>query len=791
MSQWKSLKEQAAGKWQMPLFALSLFMLLVSLPLLSSDPERLRPDEALEALDDLLNAGAYDEGLQFGERLLSREDLADQQRAAVHLRVARAEYGRARTQRFPRFEDGRIIAGHYREAAAHGKLLTAEDYQHLGRALEWHKRYGNAVRAYQQAIDHDVPNVMELRRRVFVLERGYLAVPLRDLDGQLDRFLADIDEHRLDLRLWALSEKLDVLDELGRLGHAATLLARHKSTFVHSDLSKRFRYLEAMLLYRTGHFDEAEVLLRVIRNGLDRNDEAYAMTGWLLGRVVTRDGGPQRPLEGLSFFEEVIRHGGAGVYVTASRVGMAEALAMLRRHDRAISTYELAIEELQEIGSNRLVNRDVLRVSLSVSADALRKEGLLGPALGYSRLAASLIDPTGVEQATMFLEQLGQLQALAAEEAGRESDDLGGTDRSGSAAVPSKAQELFAQAAETYLEIARLNVLNEQWAAQATWQAAEFMVKAGRNRRAADFYRAFTLERPQHSLVPRALLRIGQLQYGAGQLAAAVDAYRECYRRFPRTLDGARALVPLARCYLAMGPDQIELAEKTLRIVLEGAEVFTPEAPEFANALFLMGDALARRGAFDEAIATLEEALQRYPDDVRTPRTRFLLGDAFRQSGLAIKRDIAKTKSEGEIRQLRAESVARFTSARALFRELISDYELYVPGKLDRLRKLYLRHAYLYEADCYFETQSYPEALKLYEEAAAMFKESPSSLVAYMQMINCQVFLGQPLEARAALARAMVLTDAIPAKAFGRSVVRETREDWKRYFDWLGRSGLF
>ena len=44
---------------------------------------------------------------------------------------------------------------------------------------------------------------------------------------------------------------------------------------------------------------------------------------------------------------------------------------------------------------------------------------------------------------------------------------------------------------------------------------------------------------------------------------------------------------------------------------------------------------------------------------------------------------------------------------------------------------------------------------------------------------------------RAALARALVLVDAIPNEAFDTLVSPETRKDWKRYFDWLGRSELF
>ncbi|MCH7838850.1 MAG: tetratricopeptide repeat protein [Planctomycetes bacterium] len=824
MSQWSRLKEQAVGKWQMPLFALSMVMLGVSLLRLFPASDQLPPEQALTYLDNLIRAGIFDEALQSGEALLVREDFSDAVRVSLHLRIARARYGLARERKYEGFEAGRTIAEHYRDASAGGEVLNAEDYEHLGHALEWQRRYANAVQAYQQAIDQHVPGALDLRRHILDLQRDYLELPPTQFDEQLDDFMAELGEDRPDLTLWVLAEKLDVLDSLGRLDHAATLLARHEKAIFEtfetgeSDLRERFRYLEAMLLYRTGHYDEAEVLLRVIRNRLERDDETYAMAGWLLGRIVTHDGGPQRPMEGLAVFEQVIQQSRSGPYVTASRIGLGEALAMLQRHEEAARNFKVAIEDLEELGPNRVVNRDVLRVSLGVTAETLRKEGQFEAALAYSELAATLIDrvvgrdAANLEQATAVLQQLVQLQALVAAGGGSKSagggskaagggseaaegggeqgelDDIASLDVS---ALSRESRELYGQAAETYLEIARLNALNEVRSSQALWRAAELLVRGGDHQRASELYHTFALGRPLHALVPRALLRIGQLQHGAGRWAAAVDAYQECYRRFPRTLDGARALVPLARCYLAMGPDHNEMAEKTLRIVLEESEVFTPEAPEFASALFLLGDALSRRGAFGQAIATLEQALQRYPDDSRRLRTQFLLADAFRQSGLAIKGDLTGIKSKGEILQLRTEALSRFTRARELFRALITEIEIRDPAGLHRLQKLYQRHAYLYEADCYFESHQYREAIKRYEEAAAIFKESRSGLAAYVQMINCHVFLGQTEEARAAFARAQVLTDAIPAQAFEGLVVPESRRDWKRYFAWLGDSGLF
>jgi tetratricopeptide (TPR) repeat protein len=92
-----------------------------------------------------------------------------------------------------------------------------------------------------------------------------------------------------------------------------------------------------------------------------------------------------------------------------------------------------------------------------------------------------------------------------------------------------------------------------------------------------------------------------------------------------------------------------------------------------------------------------------------------------------------------------------------------------------------------HEADCYFEARQYREALNHYERAAGLLRDSPSALAAYVQIINCYVFMGDSAEAEAALARARVLTDRLDAEVFEHDFSPETKEDWKEYFAWMER----
>ena len=791
MSDWQALEGRVIGKWQVPLLVVALVMLALSVLRLNPNPSELPFAEAIRRLDDQVQQERFVEAADFATLLLARADASSADRAHLHLALARARSGWVASQGIPSVAVGEKIIEDFDLAGQAARSFTANDFEMMGRAFEWRHAYGDAVDRYNQALGRGASRSLDLQRHVLILRFNKLALPAPERVAVLEKYLADLGEDRLDLRMWAIEQQLDAYRELGRFAEAATLLARNENVVTGTAMEDRFRYLEAWVLFETGHYDEAEIHLRALRNELPVIGEVYAMSGWLLGRVVLRDGGPQRPQEALSFFTDVLHYRPNGPYAVASRIGSAEAYVMLEQHKAALDAYRFATDELETLVDTFPVSRASLRTSLGVAAESLRKFGRTAEAIEYAELAVSLVEPGDLEIASLHVHQLAQLQYLDA----RRLEGLSNLDDEPSRRPPEALTEAgragFAAAAATYLELGRLGALSNRRGADAGWWAAELFARAMQPDRAAHLYRRFSVEYPDHPLVPRALLRIGQLHQLSRRMEDAVAIYQECYRRFPRTLEGARALVPLAESYMAMGPAFDELAAKTLGIVLEESEVFTPEAAEFSDALFLLGDVLTRSNQFERAISVLEEVLERYPTDPRVWAARFRLGGAYRQSGLALKADALAVKSLGELEQLRIEAGNRFRVAREIYREFITRYEDHDSSALDRIEQVFLRHAYLYEADCFFETQDYRRSLALYEQAAGIYKDIPSALAAYVQIINSNVFLGRPGDARAALARALVLADAITDEAFARSHSPERREDWKRYLSWLNESGSF
>lgn len=798
MSQWNELRDRLDGKWQLPLLLLSLGALGFSVFRLIPAPAQRPISLVVEILDDQIADQLFERAIVLGSEVLTREEVTEVSLAPIVLRLARARYGWVEQHSAQSASAGRRIVADYQAAASHGLALDRTDRIQLGYAFEWQGRYSDAVGSFESVLEGEADGDRDLRQHVLSLKLDRLALHPAVALRELEEFADGLVPARLDLAIWTIERRLDALDDLGRLSEVSTLLARNRKHFVETIYRNRFAYLEAWLLYRDGHFDEVEARLRAVRNGLDPADETYAMTGWLLGRVILDDGGPQRPLEAVSFFRDVLNHHPDNPYGVASRIGFAEAMAMLERHPESLEAYRVALDQLEFMGDRRLVHHGALRASLGLAATIQQENGHLHEAVAYAKLAAKVIGSVDTDQRTLILERLAQLQFQLASSLDTVPADLGagpGPVREGST---EEARDAFTETAETYISIAQANATsNEERSADAAWRAAEMLARAGARDRAISMYRVFAKERSRHRFVPRSFLRVGQLAQIAGRLDQAIEAYQECYRRFPLTLDGSRSLVPLAQCYLLKGGDGPKLAEATLSVVLEDAEVFTPNAPEFAEALFMMGETLKREGEFERAIAILDEAIERYGEDPRyatgswVRRSRFLLADSYRQSALALKNDLSEIKAAGAIQQIRDEYRNRFSIARELFHGIIQEHEQASMESLTALERTTFRLSHLYEADCYFETQEYRRALKLYEEAAGLYKDSSSSLSAYVQMINSHVFLGEPAEARAALARAMVLVSTIPQEAFTGALSLESREDWKNYFEWLSESNLF
>ena len=800
------VRQRLAGKWQIPLAVVSAALLVGAVLQIEPPEARIPIDVLVERIDAQFEGQMYTLALADCQTVLEILDdrggpEVEAARGRVHLLRARAlakrtEDSLALTGADSGAGAGQDVLDAYQLARAGEQELTWQDVRNLGLANEWLGLWDAAVTEYESAADQAPPDqALPLRKRIIELMEYPLKAEPAAIDPLLDSFIAQARtlDGQIVMLEWGVGKKTDRLCSAGQFDEALALIEGLRPVFEPTLQREGFEYAIAWVLFQQGRYDEADAALRALRNRLTVRDELDAKSGWLLGRVVLNDGGPQRPDEALSFFNDVVSAHATGVYVAASRLGMAEALASLERFDESLAEYKQVIESLGSYAASPLVNPDVIRSSMTVAAEELRRRGDFEGALAFMAPATTLVDPANTELLSTYLQRLGDWQAALARDLRDQAGQLPEDTEHDQAReeLYGRARDLLLAAAETFIELARVNTLRESRSAEATWRAADLLDEAGSRERTVGVLREFVRERPTNDLVPRALLRLGQSLQAMGRFEEAIEAYQENHTRFPRTPDAGSCLVPLARCFIALGEDYYDQAEKTLRLILEDSPVFTPEAPEFIDALFMLADLLSRQEQYEKAIPLLQEAMLRYPDDQRAARAEFLLADAYRQSGLALREDLSKAELIGEKRRLEAEYVRRLQKAAELFGQLVQRFEEDDEPQLNELDSWFLRYGRIYEADCLFELGRYREALKRYERAAWVYRDTPSALAVYAQMVACHAYLGQTAEARAALRRARHLLKVIDEKEFDPTAPMGSRADWERYFNWLAHADLF
>ncbi|MCC7293895.1 MAG: tetratricopeptide repeat protein [Phycisphaerales bacterium] len=786
------LKARVAGKWQIPLLMLSLGALASALWTARTQPEEYPVADALAQIDALLAEGAHEPAARMATTLLRRSEFAPEDLAPIHLRLARALSAVAKAAAAAPEDIHRRIVVHYAFAEEHAETITSDDHESWAAALEQEKLAADAVNHLDEAFELSAESKWDCVRRALTLRRKALRESADELAPRLERVLTAAAAGP-ELRVWALEEMVTLLHDDGRVDEAVTLIARHRDSVDSPQWKDTIEYLTALSMVRGGAADEADLLVRALHARQAANDPNGARCAWLLGRIMLGADGRDRPSEAIAHFEESLRASPRGAYAAASRLGLAEALTGLERDGEAIEQYRQALAQLAEAPESHEIDADVVRTSLIQQAGLARVAGRLRSALDYLDVAGAPQESAGPENAAGYWELRGEIAEGLARKTRGDIEDRTHAGESVEARDWEAVSTAFKTAGGSFLELARLGVLDERRAADAQFRAAEMFAEASERTEAARLFASIAAEHPLSPSVGHALLRLGQVRQANGEFQEALAAYRECVSRFSGTLYGSQALIPLAETYLAIadGTEELDQAEDTLGQVLEGSELFRPESREFVDALFLRGQIASLKGEHDRAIAILTEALDRYPSDERRLRARFLLADAYRQSGLALKEAAKQAVSAGEGAQIREDYLARLSEARKLFREVIDAFESRSTQLLDRLEGTYYRHGLLFEADCLFEAMLYADALKLYQSAAGTLADTPAVLATYVQIINCHVFLGQSQDARTALTRALVQLDRIPDASFEQTYSKETKADWKRYFEWLDKSELF
>ena len=789
-----SLAEQLGKRWQAPLLLVSLVLLLLGV-------WRFRPSSVPPTFEQLLgdvkalaDSGLYPEASQYVTELLAAPDRTPAESRRLHAELARIIFLHEQGNAVHGTGNCERIIINTDQSLGEGEFFDGPTHRMRALAFEWLQRPASALAEYQAAVEKGVADGWDIRRRIVEIRRATEGMSAQELHAVFDQFLAG-EGARQELQFWAALQKVELFGREGDHAEAERFLSDHAPRFRDSAFASQYDYLQALAWYHLGRKDDSERLLRSVRDRLSPAEPAYICAGWLLGRILQEQESPQFAL---SFYEDVLDKAPPGPYRTAAVFGRAETLAALERFDESLEAYSEAIQKTMDLPYGSVIDIRQIRESATAWYRDLASRGRPAEAMLYLRQAARLVPPADTERQASYAEWQADLamrlgESLLADEGASEAAAGRGV----------QARAYLQEAGREYLKLAGLASLNESRSSYAIWRAAEAFDRAGDPWQAAAVLDRFIADRPTSSRVPDALQRLGQLYQAVGDYDSAIARYQESLTRFSGMPAAVSSIVPLADCFLEKG--DLERAEQALLRLVgyrsdESLYSVMPEAREYREALFRLGDLYIRAEKYEEAIARFQEAMDRYPNDPRSSRAMFMLAESNRVSAERLFDDSTHPKNAPHKDRLRATCVERLRKARQLYDGLIERFRAREASALGELERVYIKLSHFYRADVVHDLarvsdpsdlRPFIDSLELYDRAAWLYQDDPMAMAAYIQMINCYIRLGKIDKARMTLQRARWALKNVPDEAFDRYSPDEGRQYWTAYFDWLERTPTF
>lgn len=803
-----------AGLWQMPLLLVSLGLFTLAAYLFINPQPGPGFREQIERARRDVRSDRYDAAIgRLNDVLASPHEPAEA--AEAHLLIAEAlDLSIQRSRRSETPAAHRRILRETKQALESGATETPEIADRSARSWEALGNVEQAAAGWRSAV-----------RMLGELGRDEEAVPMRqstiDMLIHHARPTAAAEELKLmldmptladDERAWALGELARISVDAGRPDDAMPLLAEALDLSPDEAIQGQVNFRMGYAAWKLGDRSGAEGYLSLARKQLGTGHFLDAEACFLLGRIAQEkisgdvDFGDTAEVnaaarDAIGFYEVVLRdHPGSRV---APKARLGRAVCRLVLGDAQGGSSDLIDSASQAL---RQPSLDPLRPEL---LDALRRGSRVLVARqdydGALDLMAheQLID---AEPGADFFLQLGRAFEAHADELAAASKEA---DATAKLSLEKQARGLWVRAGDAYVAYSRkLTVVDDEAYGDALWKGISLYEQAADLAETIAALQLFVDERPADPIAPDAMLRLGRAFQATGQQARAVDTLVKLRDAYPQSLAAAEASVPLAQAYVSQGRNRWSLAENTLRAVVENNPVLGPESRVFRAATWELGQLYYRMGRWGEALAKLEEFASRYPEDERRSELMFLRGDCYRQAAAELMDDADDQRVEAQVQATTAGAAApsaavaaqRADEAKREGRRYLTEGKRFFEGVVaafaqnqprNELERTYERLAYFYRADCLFDLGRYEEAIDLYDQAAFRYQDDPSSLSAYVQIVNAYVALDRPDEAKTANERAKWLLRRIPPESFDNGALALNRDRWQQWLDWAGETGVW
>jgi tetratricopeptide (TPR) repeat protein len=189
---------------------------------------------------------------------------------------------------------------------------------------------------------------------------------------------------------------------------------------------------------------------------------------------------------------------------------------------------------------------------------------------------------------------------------------------------------------------------------------------------------------------------------------------------------------------------------------------------------------LHESGRYEEAIGTLESAIERYAQDPRRLAAQFVLGESYRRWAQEPLERMRQARTANERDKNKELSTDRLNTALANFEEVQRTITLKTHDiHSDPLMGTMLRNCYMFEGAVLFDLERYNDAIEAYSNVASLYPDEPFVLETFVQIANCWRRLKETDKARGSIEQANIALDRLPADADFAGATALNRDEWR------------
>lgn len=776
-------RPRLAGKWQIPLLALSIFCFTAALlyAVLKHPSEEVSPTTLAQQAEAALATGDFVHADEACEKFLVT---CPQHELAGRIQEIQGDANFAlgvRTFRQPQDYLNKAARA-YRSANSltPGGLPSPSILVKLGRTFQRLEDHEKAVEFYDQALQSaPVDPFMVHMAKIDALRNTRQAEQLTAALGEVDKIRQAMPDLAPDRRTSLALQEAGILNEQGNYVAAEkklrTLLESNpdqvSSGMFLIELARTQRLagqktlaldtLQKVISEPAPHSSDTEVL----------RGQAFLLTARTFAEMANYD-------KALYWFKRTVSEYPEADEALAARLGIAETYLQLGELDAASNAYAAVTPEIRKLppGGNRWIDIKAAKLALQVQSEWNTTKGHYRDALRFVMLEESILANPDRD---VRLRRASILRRLA-QVTGQEAEAVRG-DQEKWQAKRLETERAWREAGDAYLYVAeQFDGTTQKEYPDDIYEAAQCYQAAGAHQQATDVLRKFIKEVPLDSRVPLARLDLARQYEVTGKWNEAIETLQSLERTSANTLAAFEGTHLLGKAYVRKGPEFYGQAEEAFLSLVESAQV-DPQSLWYRKSLLELSRLLHRRGQYDRAIMRLSEYIQRYSDGQDALSARYLLASSLRSQGLA-----ALAKSRDEVRLHEKESLKRIhreklQSAIEDYRRLVELYERQ-SVQLDPLRQQEYRNVMFELADSLFDLGLTEEARQAYNLIVYRFENLPAVMPAYVQLAAIYQGLGERDQLSAVLERAKWTLEKIPDQKFLEQVGGPTKGYWQ---DWI------